>query len=153
MNTQNTTEKASETPVSFGKSYIGCEIDGSSHSADYINDQTIDFAEMHGFKYKPLPSENDEDYSQILSETADDAVSFLNDQDNLPYCSWYFEDNSLFYAPCIEMVSEDVEFKSSREEEYPADDYQGEWLHVNDHGNVTLYVRTNGQDKEIWSVV
>ena len=33
------------------------------------------------------------------------------------------------------------------------DDYNGEWVHSNDHGNVTLYVRKNGQDTEIWAIV
>jgi hypothetical protein len=137
----------------FGRNYIGCVIDGSAQSADYINEETIDFAETYGFKYEDLPSEDNEDYSEILSEEGDNAVSFLNDQDNLPYCSWYFEDNSLFYTPCIDNVKEDVGFCSSRETEYPADDYEGEWLHVNDHGNATLYVRTGGKDKEIWAIV
>jgi hypothetical protein len=36
----------------------------------------------------------------------------------------------------------------------PHPDFRGEWLHVNDHGNVTLYVRDeSGADVEIWSVV
>lgn len=53
----------------------------------------------------------------------------------------------------VDDVKEQVDFVSSREQEYPADDYEGEWLHVNDHGNCTLYVRANGQDTEIWSIV
>ena len=64
-----------------------------------------------------------------------------------------FEDNSLFYAPSIESAREDVEFVSSRENEYPSEDFKGEWLHVSDHGNATLYVRENGQDREVWGVV
>jgi hypothetical protein len=37
---------------------------------------------------------------------------------------------------------------------YPAPDFRGEWLHVSDHGNVTLYVRgEDGKDVEIWGVV
>lgn len=45
-------------------------------------------------------------------------------------------------------------FVSSKTEEYPPNDYEGEWLHISDHGNVTLYVRDlNGKDKEIASRV
>lgn len=58
-----------------------------------------------------------------------------------------------FWPPEIHDVKEQVEFVSSREQEYPDDDFSGEWLHVNDHGNCTLYLRENGQDRELWSVV
>lgn len=53
----------------------------------------------------------------------------------------------------VDDVKEQVEFVSSRSQEYPADAFQGEWLHINDHGNCTLYVRANGQDREIWATV
>jgi hypothetical protein len=33
------------------------------------------------------------------------------------------------------------------------DDYAGEVLHVNDHGNATLYVVENRQFAEVWSIV
>jgi hypothetical protein len=33
------------------------------------------------------------------------------------------------------------------------DDYQGEFLQINDHGNITLYNRVNGKNTEIWSIV
>ncbi len=44
---------------------------------------------------------------------------------------------------------------------FPPDDYRGEWLHVSDHGNATLYDRQSihpedvmsFRDVEIWSVV
>lgn len=36
--------------------------------------------------------------------------------------------------------------------EVPAD-YSGEVLHVNDHGNCTLYVADNGELTEVWAVV
>ena len=31
--------------------------------------------------------------------------------------------------------------------------YRGEVLHVNDHGNVTLYVKTSRALREVWAVV
>lgn len=94
-----------------------------------------------------------ENGSEQLSEIADRAVDYLNEHETPAYCSFHFEDNSLFLSPSVEMAQEDCEFTSHVDQEYPADDYEGEWLHVNDHGNCTLYVRTNGADKEIWSVV
>ncbi len=57
------------------------------------------------------------------------------------------------FWPSIDAAKENCEFISSRSAEYPESDFQGEWLHVSDHGNATLYVRTNGEDKEVWSIV
>ena len=57
------------------------------------------------------------------------------------------------YWPDIDGVRESVDFMSSQDQEYPADDFQGEWMHINERGNCTLYVRTNGKDSEIWSIV
>jgi len=52
-----------------------------------------------------------------------------------------------------ESVKEQVEFVSSKEQEWPADDFVGEWLHVNERGNCTLYVRDeSGEDREVWSI-
>lgn len=68
--------------------------------------------------------------------------------------SWGFEDNSLFLSVDVDGAKEDCEFVSSKEQDYPPDDYRGEWLHVTDHGNVTLYVRgDDGDDTEVWSCV
>jgi hypothetical protein len=53
-----------------------------------------------------------------------------------------------------EEIKEQVEFSSSESQEYPPADFRGEWLHVNERGNCTLYVREeNGADREIWSLV
>jgi len=67
--------------------------------------------------------------------------------------SWGFDDNSLFLVADVDTARNELEFVSRKDKEYPDDDYQGEWLHVSDHGNATLYVRTDGKDTEIWSVV
>lgn len=75
-----------------------------------------------------------------------------------PYC--YFGSNEGdgsdfgFWPVDFEDIKEDVEFVSSREQEYPGADYRGFWLHVNDHGNVTLFDRLgNDDDVERWSIV
>lgn len=94
-----------------------------------------------------------ENSGEWLSETGDSAVSYLNELETRPFMYWTFEDNSLFLMANVEGAREDVEFVSSKDQDYPEDDYQGEWLHVNDHGNCTLYCRQDGKDTEIWSVV
>lgn len=134
---------------------IGIVIDCEHDSADSLNEQTIDLAASLGFDRAELPNEDSEDYGQILSDDADAAVDFLNDLDDLlPFCSYFFENNCLFCLPNIEAAQDDVGFVSSRKQDYPDDDFRGEWLHINDHGNCTLYVRGNdGTDREIWSVV
>lgn len=58
-----------------------------------------------------------------------------------------------FWPMDMEEIKEQVEFASSTEQEYPDDDFSGEWLHINERGNCTLYVRSNGKDSEIWSIV
>lgn len=127
-------------PAEMGEQYFGGN-DATALAGD-VADYTFVF---HG--------EENEDFSQELSEAADEAVDWLNEQEMPPYCSFYFEDNSLFFSPSIDNAKEDVGFVSSREQDYPEMDYEGEWLHVSDHGNATLYVREEGKDKEIWSVV
>lgn len=134
---------------------IGLVLDGSYDSADAINLATIALAREYGAKLGRLPNVNSEDYSQVISEMADDAVFHLNERRNiLPHCSFFFEDNCLFYMPSIESVRESVDFISSRAFEYPPEDFRGEWLHISDHGNATLYVRgARGKDEEIWGIV
>lgn len=106
-----------------------------------------------------------EDGQTIPDDKQDDAYEMVNDtllnalQEFAPPYSYFGShcgDGSDFgYWPDdIEQIKEQVEFASSKENEYPADDFRGEWLHVNERGNCTLYVRLNaGQDSEIWSLV
>lgn len=117
------------------------------------------------------------DYSEALNECADECVDWLNMSDSLPYCCWTVEENSLFLSVNVDNAKDSAGFVSrgprswdetcfceydehgnidpgSKDPEHPAADFRGEWLHVNDHGNTTLYVRgENGQDREVWGVV
>ena len=116
------------------KNDIGILIDCSCYSADRLNYRTIEFAAVYGLE---LDSDEKkllarfrldvmrEDDSESLSWSADRALDYLNGLELPSYCSFYFEDNSLFLAPCIENAREDIEFVSSRKNEYPADDYRG----------------------------
>lgn len=140
---------------------VGCYVDESHGSADDCNRRTIEFAEQYGFEtgagFKSL-SEEDEDYSQFLSEEADEAVNYLNDNcESRIGLYWVFEDNSLFLMADVESAKESVDFVSSKEKEWPDDDFRGDFLHINERGNTSLYLRKDKgdsyEDVEIWSIV
>lgn len=130
---------------------IGCYVDESAGSADDCNRRTVEFARGYGFK----PGHGWDKDCESLSWTGDAAVKYLNDQEQRSFLCWEFDDNSLFLSANVEGAREDVGFVSGQGgQDYPPDDYRGEWLHVSDHGNATLYVRgPKGKDTEIWSVV
>lgn len=129
---------------------VGCYVDESAGSADDCNRRTVEFARYYGFK----PGRGWTKDSDSLSWTGDSAVDYLNEQETRSFMSWSFEDNSLFLIADVDGAREDVGFVSTKEQDYPSDDYRGEWLHVSDHGNATLYCRDEkGNDVEIWSVV
>ena len=104
-----------------------------------------------------------EHQDEILSETVDDAIEWLNAQETRSFMYWAFVDGSFGLFANAEGAKEDCGFVSSKRNEYPPDDYEGEWLHVNDHGNATLYAREDQgvdaegkrqfKDREIWSAV
>jgi len=142
----------------------GCYVDESAGSADDCNNRIISFAEEYGFTYEELPAEDNEDYPDILNEVADEAVDFLNGLEHRTGMYWVIDDNSLFLSADVESARELVGFASHEnrcqcadhnpeDPSYPPEDYRGEWLHVNDHGNATLYNRTDTGDEETWSVV
>lgn len=91
-------------------------------------------------------------------ETSEDIVNELIDALNEfapPYA--YFGAHSGDGADFGYWLTDDLAFafdglKVSDTCEVPRD-YSGEVLHVNDHGNVTLYAARNGKLREIWAVV
>jgi hypothetical protein len=145
------------------KNNIGCIIDSSSWSADYLNSKTVEFAHDLGFEIddgaRKLLARYDcevmkDDDGQTLSELSDEALDFLNGLELPDYCHFHFDDNSLFLTPDLETARQDCEFISSRTQDSPDDDFSGQWLHVSDHGNATLYFRDDkGNDREIWRIV
>lgn len=135
---------------------VGCYVDESAGSADDCNERTIEFAQDYGFNPgEPLPEEDNEDRSDVLTEIADNAIDFLNEQETRSFMYWTHDDNSLFLVADVDSAREDVEFVTGQDDkDYPDDDFRGEWLHVSDHGNATLYCRgEDGKDVEIWSLV
>lgn len=130
--------------------HIGCVLDASCESALSLNLRTIALARTFGAKLGRLPGKRSDDYAQVMSEMADSAVDHLNGLPLPLFCSFSFDDNCLFLSPSVESAREDCAFVSrertgdetdDNDPAYPRADYRGEWLHVSDHGNATLYVR------------
>lgn len=141
---------------------IGCYFDGTQGQP--CNDRrVIELALDYGWKDKDASDiiecgDLSDEQQEIIDDVVQDAEEYLNGLETRPFLSWQWNDGDFGLYPNMESAAEDCEFVSSsgrcrNGKEYPDDDYAGEWLHVNDHGNVTLYVRENGEDKEIWSCV
>ena len=100
-----------------------------------------------------IDPDKEEIASELVNETLPDALQAFAG----PFCYFGAHDGDGsdfgYWLQDIESIKEQVEFTSSRSMEYPPEEFQGEWLHVNERGNCTLYVRENGKDREIWSVV
>tara|TARA_Y100000034_G_C6824281_1_gene371529 strand:- start:284 stop:580 length:297 start_codon:yes stop_codon:yes gene_type:complete len=58
----------------------GLIFDAGVRTADELNNAIIELAESEGFTFEPTPPESDIDYSQVVSEVADEAIDFLNDK-------------------------------------------------------------------------
>lgn len=138
---------------------LGCYFDGTYGQT--CNDlRVIDLALCYGWDNEDArrfddTSEDDltEDQLETLMYVVQDAEDYLNSLETRPYVSWQWYEGDFGLYASVESSQEDCEFVSSKSQEYPDDHYTGEWLHVSDHGNATLYVRENGEDTEIWSVV
>lgn len=155
------------TKTQYGQPHIGCYLDQSDRSATEHDGATVRLAMDYGFQPSPedlkllarldndcLSDERDD--AQSLSELADDAIDWLNGQETRSFLYWANdgEANAFGLWPDVDGAREDVGFVSRRDQDYPDADYRGEWLHVSDHGNATLYVREeDGTDREIWGVV
>lgn len=145
--------------INYNNPHVGCYVDESAGSADSCNERTIKFAQRYGFdddgalEFESM--ESDDGTSEKLSEYADEAVDFLNEQETRSFMHWTHEENSLFLMADVDSAREEVEFVTGQDDkDYPDDDFRGEWLHVNCHGNATLYCRgDDGKNVEIWSLV
>jgi hypothetical protein len=141
---------------------IGCYFDGARGSTDIewnIIEMALEFGwdDLDALKFnedKDPDDLNDDDY-EMLSELSDSAIDYLNEQETRSFLYWQWNDGDFGLYPDVEGAKDHVGFTSwKRGKDYPPENYIGEWLHINDHGNCTLYVRTNkGNDKEIWSCV
>lgn len=163
------------TATNYGTPTMGFYLDQSYRNPDSHNAAVIRLAK--GLGYSPdretlnvLAREDSEclkdcDDSQLLSECADEAETWLNEQETRPFMYWANDgDVGAFGLWCnVDGAKEDCGFVSSETQDEPDADFRGEWLSVSDHGNATLYVREDHSpdafakdgyvDREIWSVV
>ncbi len=156
------------TSTKYGKPAIGCYLDQGNYSNDELSREIIGIASGYGM---PIDAELQaildadeltDDQAETLEYASEEAISWLNDQETRSFLYWANEGeaNAFGLWANIDGAKEDCAFVSSKDNETPEDDFRGEWLHINDHGNVTLYVRKDGEhardswiDQEIWSVV
>lgn len=116
-------------------------------------------------EYRHLRSEYEEIMNLPEADSMEAQSEFLNETlfDALQNCAapyFYFGahsgDGSDYGFWLVEDVAQQVEdnggLNVSDTSEVPAD-YSGEVLHVNDHGNTTLYSADHGKLTEVWSLV
>lgn len=135
---------------------IGCYFDGAN-GQDYNDKRAVELANSYGAKI-----EWDSEHSYDCAREAED---YLNSLETRPFLFWQWNDGDFGLYPNVDGAREDCGFVSHSDHNhtdecdpddaaYPNADYRGEWLHVSDHGNCTLYIRQDdGTDTEVWSVV
>jgi hypothetical protein len=159
----------------YGKPSIGCYLDQGNRNVTELDCEVMKIAIGYGYE----PGETDsalltcasrydwlnDNGHEALTEAADGAIDWLNEQETRSFLYWAHDGDAGAFGlwPNVDGAKEDCAFVSRKEcdettdpdnADYPYADYRGEWLHVSDHGNCTLYVRQgDGTDKEIWSIV
>lgn len=138
-----------------GEDLIPCFIDEIRRYADYFTKEEME--ELQKIEMKTEAEDFDwgsEEAGFILNE---DLFEML-DSIAPPYC--YFgshEGDGSDYGFWIshDRIVEDIAFKElqSGDETPDKSTENGLFLHVNDHGNMTMYQWKNGQWNEVWSVV
>ena len=161
---------------------IGCYLDQANYNNDDLSREICAIALGYGWTLSAddqaildAGADDDErsdgpsaDLSEQLDSLSESAIDWLNEQETRPFMYWANEGGANAFGLWVNVdgAKEDCGFTSSRRNEYPESDYRGEWLHVSDHGNATLYVRDDAplspkgihfqeaySDREIWSVV
>lgn len=95
---------------------------------------------------------NNPENSEMLDDWIQDALNALQEH-CMPYTYLGWFDGSI----CCQVMIENLEYafdglKVTDTSEVP-NDYSGEVIHVNDHGNMTLYAAESGKLTEIWGIV
>jgi len=137
---------------------IGCYLDHGARNIDELNADIV--SEAKGFGMSALEEHNPDecDESEYLEWSAEEAETWLNDNVSVPYAYWGNDGYAGAFGlwPAIESLEEDCRagevLKVSDLSEIP-ENYAGLVMHVNDHGNVTLYETSAGEFSEIWSCV
>jgi hypothetical protein len=183
MNSSNDSSAAAAMPAKYGKPSLGCYCDGAN-GQDHNDRKLLRLALGYGWtgpdaeeatKLLATEEEDDDrsdealDRVEALQGLTQTAEEWLNEQETRPFTYWGWNDGNFGLWANVDGAREDCGFVSRKriDEEtnpedasYPADDYRGEWLHVSDHGNATLYIREDDaskpegfRDVEVWGVV
>ena len=129
-----------------------CDIDSKRAIKDFSTD--VDMFAENADEDGNYSDEDQEEISYVVEEMMDALDEYAppymyfgaHQGDGSDFGFWLDHDS-------IETAVQDRELLSF-DDDYPDDWFKGEWLHVNDHGNMTLYYAVgNGEHKEIWSVV
>ena len=141
---------------------IGCYIDGANQPQIEGDVRSVRLSEELGrvldreTRNFCLRVENgvttERDY-ELGDDFSREAEEWLNDNASLTYAYWGWDDGNFGLWPSVDNAKDGCEFVTSKDEEYPPEDFQGHWLHISDHGNCTLYLRQDGKDTEVWGVV
>lgn len=170
--------KTTNDSNSYGQPAMGCYLDQANYNNDELSSEICAIAQGYGWQPDSegqalLDKSTDEltsDESETLGYLSEEAIDWLNSQETRPFMYWANEGeaNAFGLWANVDGAKEDCGFISHEEvseetdpenADYPAADYRGEWLHVNDHGNCTLYVREDASnadgylDHEVWAVV
>lgn len=163
MNTPQTTETKPKgwTSIEAGKETIALEpaplgsiSSGTLRTADLLSAfiSALEGLMLVNGEHYSRP-ENREERDRLLNAIGEAQDCFAEDGQGIEGEKFDGADFG-FWPVDIDDIKDQVEFVSSKEQEYPPSDFRGEWLHVNDHGNATLYARiADDRDKEIWAVV
>lgn len=135
---------------------IGCYVEGRYQTADAGCARVVRLAESYGMaldrdtenfcRRMELDCPRAEEFADEFSQEAE---NWLNENHGLAYAWWGWNDGSFGLWPDVDGAKFECEFVGYE----PPADFEGEWLHVNDHGNCTLCVRADGKDTELWSLV
>jgi hypothetical protein len=107
----------------------------------------------------------DEEAQDCLTELFDALSTFAPAYSD--FCACPGDGSDFGFWPDVDAARDNVEFTSTTEQEYPDAEFRGEWLHVNERGNCTLYVREltgkshlrdgveipETRDREVWGIV
>jgi hypothetical protein len=139
---------------------IGCYVD--NHHGIYIGEQAISIAVNAGWTEYNVYADHDDDCSgecdddgehqKYYTEMQDKAEEWMNDNNDVPYTYWGSAPDTTDWGlwpnvdEIIDSIHTSVNGSEKKEWGITPDGYV---IHINDHGNVTLYEI----GKEIWSVV
>lgn len=156
--------------MAYGTPKQGCYFDHGNYTNEQLSRRIIELANSLGWfddsdalKLAEFSHNGwlNDDGIECLNEASESAIEYLNGLESRTGMHWSNNGEAGAFGlwADVESARDSVGFVSSKEQEYPDEDFRGEWLHVNDHGNCTLYIREEREghslsvDREIWSLV